>query len=592
MSSCLLRKKLSPGGWIIVVMSLLMGACASSGEKGSSEPGATLDRIDQELGQAAHSLKNPPKASSDKARDALLPPLQVEMPKAAADAVEGRFDLVVSKAPAAQVFMAIVANTPYSMLVSPELTGEISVSLKNVTVREALDALRDLYGYDYRVSGSRIHVQSNALHTRLFQVSYLAGKRSGSSDLRVTASSMTAQTAGGTSSSSTTSSGSGSGAKSSDASRVSMSTDTDFWGELKTALGALVGTEGGRSVILNPMSGVILVKGMPQDLRAVENYLKATQLIIERQVMLEAKIVDVALSDEFQSGVNWAAFGSSGRLNAAGGVARPGASLNTSGGNISNGSVTVNPGTLGSLSTATGNAFAGLALQTDNFSSLLSFLETQGSVQVLSSPRIATLNNQKAVLKVGSDEYYVTNVSTTTTTGATGGATSSPSISLSPFFSGISLDVTPQIDENNAIILHVHPAVSVVAEKQKVIDLGSMGNFILPLATSAINETDSIVRVSDGNIVAIGGLMKQEQASDRSQVPGLGDTPFLGGLFGQRSRSFKKRELVILIKPTIIQGNAQWGSDIDAVRSRIEGFGGSASGDRSSNTSSSGPSPR
>ncbi len=150
-------------------------------------------------------------------------------------------------------------------------------------------------------------------------------------------------------------------------------------------------------------------------------------------------------------------------------------------------------------------------------------------MQVLSSPRIATLNNQKAVLKVGTDEFFITNVSTSTSsTGTT--STTSPSITVQPFFSGIALDVTPQIDENANIILHVHPSVSVVSEKPKVVNLGTLGTFTLPLASSNVNETDSIVRVQDGNIVAIGGLMKQEQTDGKSQVPVAGDVPVAGAL--------------------------------------------------------------
>lgn len=556
-----------------IVIALVLSGCASPGSKILSENGSTLKRIDQEFSRASGSLKPGAAVPPDRVSDALLPPLQVELPKAAAEAVEPRFDLVVSKAPAAQVFMAIVANTPYSMLVAPEVAGEISVSLKNVTVREALEALRELYGYDYRVAGNRIHVQSNAMQTRMFQVSYLSGKRSGTSDLRVTASSITSQNSG--SSSGTPAAGGapagGTTTRSVDSSHVSMTSDTDFWGELKLALTALVGTEGGRGVILNPMSGVVLVKGMPQDLRAVESYLRATQLIIERQVMLEAKIIDVSLNDEFQSGINWAYFGGVNNRFALG-IAQPGATLATTG-LIGTAALGVLPGSGGGLSADTaGKGFFGLSLQSDNFASLIQFLETQGTVQVLSSPRVATLNNQKAVLKVGSDEYYVTNITTTTTTATTGGSTSSPSITLAPFFSGISLDVTPQIDDNSNIILHVHPAVSVVAEKQKVIDLGTLGNFVLPLATSSINETDSIVRVRDGNIVAIGGLMKQDQTEGRVQVPGLGNVPGLGYLFGQRSKALQKRELVILIKPTVIQGGQSWAPDLAETRQRLQEF--------------------
>ena len=171
----------------------------------------------------------------------------------------------------------------------------------------------------------------------------------------------------------------------------------------------------------------------------------------------------------------------------------------------------------------------GLAFQTSNFAALIEFLETQGNVQVLSSPRIATLNNQKAVLKVGTDEFFVTNVTTTTTTGTS--TTTTPSVTLQPFFSGIALDVTPQIDENNNITLHIHPSVSKVTTVNKVVDLGSAGSINLPLASSNISETDSIVRAQDGQIVAIGGLMKQTTSDDRSQVPGAGDIPVLGSLF-------------------------------------------------------------
>ena len=124
------------------------------------------------------------------------------------------------------------------------------------------------------------------------------------------------------------------------------------------------------------------------------------------------------------------------------------------------------------------------------------------------------------------------------------------------FVQGIALDVTPQIDDNGSVMLHVHPTVSVVTENQKPIDLGTLGRYTLPLASSAINETDSIVRVRDGEIVAIGGLMQQDSSMDRSGVPGLSDAPLVGGLFRQKSQSRSKYELVILIKPTVVTDEA------------------------------------
>ena len=217
----------------------------------------------------------------------------------------------------------------------------------------------------------------------------------------------------------------------------------------------------------------------------------------------------------------------------------------------------------GGLATAAGattGGLFGLAFRTSSFAALLEFLETQGTVSVLSSPRIATLNNQKAVLKVGTDEFFVTNVSTSTTTGTT--TTSSPSVTLQPFFSGIALDVTPQIDENNNITLHIHPSVSDVTSKSKDINLGTSGTLSLPLASSSVSETDSIVRAQDGQVVAIGGLMRSSSTSDNSQIPGVGEVPVVGNLFRHTNRSISKRELIILLKPTVVKGNEAWSQNI------------------------------
>jgi Type II secretory pathway, component PulD len=189
----------------------------------------------------------------------------------------------------------------------------------------------------------------------------------------------------------------------------------------------------------------------------------------------------------------------------------------------------------------------------------------------VSSPRIATTNNQKAVLKVGTDDYFVTGISTNVTTGTAGGSNVvTPNITLQPFFSGIALDVTPQIDDDGNIILHVHPQVSVVAEKTKNVNLGDLGTYTLPLASSTINETDSIVRVQDGSIVAIGGLMSQEQTTSRNGLPGISGVPGVGALFGQKSVLNRKRELVILMRSTVIKGEESWRTAAGDAQERMQ----------------------
>jgi len=211
----------------------------------------------------------------------------------------------------------------------------------------------------------------------------------------------------------------------------------------------------------------------------------------------------------------------------------------------------------------------GLAFQTSNFAALINFLQSQGEVQVLSSPRIAAINNQKAVLKVGTDQFFVTNVTTNQTTTVGGFVQNSPTITTQPFFSGVALDITPQIDENNQIILHVHPAVSNVVNQNTNINLGQAGIFTLPLAASTISETDTVVRVTNSNIVAIGGLMKQEDQRTRGGVPGLMDIPIIGSLFKNTSRSGLKSELVILIKPTVIENEDSWRPSVQEAANRI-----------------------
>ncbi len=568
---------------LLIVLALL--AVAGCGNIQQRNPGQAFDAIGQEMQGAIGSKK---KSADDAVSQAMLPPIQFDLP-ASAQSIEPRFDLSVSNAPATQVFMALVSGTRYSMLVAPEVAGNVTVSLKSVTVREALEALRELYGYEFKFQGTRIYIQPNTMQTRMFQLNYLANKRQGQSDVRVTSSSITTTSGTGTTpgvpaiAGAGTTTGGATTTSGPPSSQVSTTTNSDFWKDLTSSLSSIVGTQDGRSVIVNAGSGVVLVRAFPADLRAVEEYLRITQLIAERQVMLEAKIIEVELNEEFSAGVNWNQFGGNNNRFAYG-ANQPGTVLNTTNragldasniaqtgaGAILGPGVGVVPG-VGGLVAATrmGAGFFGLAFQSANFAALLNFLETQGNIQVLSSPRVASINNQKAVLKVGVDEFFVTNISSTTTTTGTSNV-STPNITLQPFFSGIALDITPQIDGDNNINLHIHPSISVVKEKQKIIDLGNLGVITLPLANSAVNETDSVVRVQDGSIVAIGGLMKQAQSVDNNGLPGTTGSSGLGLLFGTRANYTRKRELVILIKPTIIRNESSWKEDLIETQERIQ----------------------
>lgn len=522
-------------------------------------------------------------------------PAPVAVPAAISDALQGReaaapetpaeprFDLVVNSAQARDVFLAMVAETRYSMLMHPDVTGTLSVTLRGVTVREALEAIRDVYGYDFKMEGRRIVVYPPTLQTRIFTINYLNVRREGRSEIRVNSG---ASTPPGTAlATASAPAGAAQPQQNFENAHLTTTSRTDFWSELAESLRGIVGTAPGRNVVVSAHSGVVAVRAMPEELRQVEAYLKAARVSVERQVMLEAKIVEVQLRDAFQSGVDWSILRGRGLAGAmSGSAANPLVNPPTG---------AVPPGTAPGIALipdasrlpiidavdfpARGSGLFGLVFGTRNFEGVLAFLQTQGTTQILSSPRVAALNNQRAVLKVGTDELFVTGVTGGTITAGTsvsGAVTTLPTITLSSFFSGIALDVMPQVDQGDTITLHVHPSVSSVSEVVKLIDLGgSIGSVRLPLPANSTNETDTVVRVTDGYIVAIGGLMQLTSQESRSGVPGAVKVPLLSSLFGNVQETGAKREIVVLIKPTIIRSAEDWREQAREAKARIEEYG-------------------
>lgn len=482
----------------------------------------------------------------------LLPPMQLQLPGIHDIQTETRFDVKVRRVRARDFFLSLVDGTPYNMVVHPKLGGYISLDLKNTTVPEVLKVVRSVHGYDFKMTGKTIQVFPNTIHTRIFKVDYLAMKRTGAS---VT----TSKTGQISVSGSSADNGSDSNSGSSNSSTIQTDSSSDFWNELKVSLEMLVGQEDGRRVSINAQTGMVVVRAEPSILRVVEEYLETSQAILTRQVILEARILEVTLNDRFQTGINWSVLNSSDQgmlsLNQVGG-----GSIFSGNGYTSHtgSSVTLDPGTItgiaGSVTDSFGGVF-GAALSTRNFDAFIELLKAQGDVQVLSSPRVSTINNQKAVIKVGNDEFFVTNVETDENNNVSGGTTS-VSVELEPFFSGVALDVIPQISEDGEIVLHVHPAVSDVNEQTKTVST-TFGSLILPLAASNIRESDTIIRASNGQVVVIGGLMQNITTDDQAGIPVLGDIPVLGHLFRHTKQETRKSELVILLKPTIVDAEGR-----------------------------------
>lgn len=493
---------------------------------------------------------------------------------------ERRFNVSVNQVPARAFFVSVVADAGVNVVAHPEVEGAISLELNDVTIQEVLEITRDVYGYEYKFANNIYTIYPRKLRTEIFPINYLDVQRVGVTDTSVQVGKISSsggggnnRGSGGNSGKSGSSSGGDEGANLlgyldgesggkggqsiTPGARVQTLSKTDFWYGLNQALLAIVGNGGDRTVMVNPQSGLVLVKALPNELSAVRDFLDKSEISIKRQVVLETKILEVRLHEGFEAGINWGAI--SGEIAMAQQDTSTGSLGDILAGNDVNGQR---------------DSVVSSVLNITDITKLLFLLEQQGDVQVLSSPRISTVNNQKAVIRVGTDEFFVTGISNSTTAG-TAAVVSTPQVELDSFFSGIALDVTPQISENGEVILHVHPMVTDVKDQRKEIDIGD-DKFSLPLALREVRESDSIVRAQNGQVVVLGGLMQESLSYVDTKRAFLGDIPVINLLFKAKQRSKIKTELVILMRPIVVDEDT-WNNQLQEQSLRINALSNSGS---------------
>lgn len=428
-----------------------------------------------------------------------------------------RFDMTLKGADLREVLFNLAKESELQMVIEPGVTGVVNLDLRDVTAYDVIHEVCRANQLNCALSGEVVRVTGRKMITRLYYLDYIITSRQGSGTLTATTSTNTSEDSGGGTTSG--SSSSTSGGQDDNTNTVSTEETMNIWKTLKEEIGHFL-SSGDAKVSITPETGLVAVTDYPENNEMIEKYLTTVEKRLMGQVLLEAKIFEVQLSDSNKYGVNWSAivnFSSSLTGNLAGGA--------TFAQSLSSGE----------------NAFK-FGVSNRKVDVLLDAIAKQGQVNLISSPRISTLNNQKAIIRIGTQDVFFRAVITPSTD------TTGPITTFSPetITVGVVLSVTPQISRDGRIMLAIHPSIS---EKT--------GEAVAPDGNSApiidVRETNTVIRMRDSETVLIGGLIQTRTNETVKSVPFLGDIPIVGSLFRNTEQEKKKSELVILITPHIMK---------------------------------------
>ena len=455
------------------------------------------------------------------------------------------------------VLQGIAEQFGMGFSIDPAVAGTVTQRLRDVTLEEAL---RDIVPpqYTYNLQGGVLRVMPVGMSTRIFSLDYVSLSRIGTSTTviqrRLAGSGSQGSSGAGTTGTTGTTNQQGVGGGGDAISSIAI---TDFWQEVKIALEGLMfatvvdadaGTAGGVSgfsggatgassrsdasgqkLVINPMAGTVLVATTPETMQQIEAYIAALETSVQRQVRIEAKIVEVSLDRNFQFGIDWGALQRVGNVDLR---------------------LSETPGNAGAIQLTLGGG-------NQQVSAVLDLLDTQGDVRVLSSPGTNAMNNQRAIFNATRDEVFFA-VSRQPIIGPTG-ATIGFDTEIQPqqVAVGIVLDVLPQIGADNIVSMNIRPAITTVARVERI-ELEDGTQASAPVIDR--REVDTFARVRPGETIIIGGLIQTRSEEVRSGVPFLMDIPWLGNLFARTERIEEKSELVVFITPTIVAGQPPSGN--------------------------------
>ncbi len=451
---------------------------------------------------------------------------------------ESTHTVVVYEVPVGELLFSLARDSDLNLDIDPGINSTVSLNAIEQPLTAILDRIAEVSDIRYEITGEVLRVRRDTPFIRNYAVDYLNIARISTGSVAVsTQISSTGQGAG--SDSSSTEAGNSSDTV------VENVSENAFWATLEANIDNILNRaqtsessdEGNPDIIVNSESGTLAVRATAREHADIAKFLNQVQGSTQRQVMIEATIAEVNLSDTYQAGIDWNLISPSGTSSVEVGqqirdippVTAPTFNLN-----------------LSDLDIAGGN----------QLQATLSALETFGDVSVMSSPKVMAMNNQTALLKVVDNLVYFTVEVNIDTSGGTigGGTVTTFETEVNTVPVGFVMSVTPFIDEAGGVTLNVRPTISrVINFVQDPNPALATANVVSQIPVIQVREVESILRVDSGDIAVIGGLMQDEVKKNSRGVPGLSRLPMVGKAFNYDNNETNKTELVIFLKPTVIQ---------------------------------------
>ena len=458
-------------------------------------------------------------------------PTQVDPPE--------RYTVVVNEVPVKELLFALARDARVNVDIHPEIDGVVTINAVEQTLPQILKRISNQVDMRYVKEGSNLIISRDTPFLRTYKVDYVNLSRDTVSTSSI--STQISSTSGGDAESS-------GGSGNTSTTDVSSESNHQFWSTLVSNISAILGEAASTSgtgiaisntVIPYPESGFLTVRATAKQHEQVQAFIDKVLVSAKRQVMIQSTIVEVTLNERYQAGIDWNAL-STGVFNIASTTAA-GLPTFVAGAATSSFVIATNQDANNQIGTnPTTNA--------DNISGTITLLDQFGDTNILSSPQIMALNNQTALLKVVENRvYFEVDAETTSTQGV---ATTTVDTTARTVPVGIVMSVTPQIDENGTITLIVRPTISRFITN--VNDPNPNLTVANPVPQIAVREMESVLRMTDGQIGVLGGLMTDETRDNDAGLPGIKDKGFFGRLFKSTSAEYTKTELVIFLKPIII----------------------------------------